>query len=623
MKNLRIGKKLALCFALLFAGVLAIGGVALYNQARLSSVATDLGVDRRAKLEALAAISTAMSDYRIAEASSVLAIDPAKLRQAEVSLTAQRAVIAKKLTFLDTRINKPATRAIVVKFKSEWADYQRKSDAMLVDAQQNRKAPAAALYQANEAAYEHTNALAVKARQVQSDTMAGIAGDAAVLDRWSRLLMIAVVFIVAALLLAVLNALVRGIARPLTEMTGALGQLAAGRMDVQVPVEERDDEVGDLAAAMTGLRNQLVAAERSKQEQAALIVDSIGSGLDALSHGDLTARVDADLAGPFAKLKHDFNDAMAAVSTAMGAVSVSALGITNGAGDIRQASDDLSHRTEQQAASLEETAAAMEEITSNVKQSAESAARTNVMVVETRRDAEQSGEVVQKAMDAMSGIERSSNEISEIIAVIDGIAFQTNLLALNAGVEAARAGDAGRGFAVVASEVRALAQRSADAAKDVKTRINASSEQVRLGVSLVGETGKSLTRIIGRIGEIDGLISEIADAAEQQATGLQQVNTAVSEMDGVTQQNAAMVEQATAAARSLADEANTLASEVARFTLDAGVAQTVAASPVHKLQARAAEAGRIGSRPARRFVKAMPPITQGNLAIATDDWSAL
>ncbi|WP_294194334.1 methyl-accepting chemotaxis protein, partial [uncultured Sphingomonas sp.] len=296
-------------------------------------------------------------------------------------------------------------------------------------------------------------------------------------------------------------------------------------------------------------------------------------------------------------------------------------GINSGAADIRQASDDLSQRTEQQAASLEETAAAMDEITSTVRETAAGARRANDAVVDARSEAESSGEVVRRAVDAMGGIERASNEISEIISVIDGIAFQTNLLALNAGVEAARAGDAGKGFAVVASEVRALAQRSADAAKDVKTKILASSEQVEAGVALVSETGKALQRIITRIGEISTLVSTIAASAEHQATGLQQVNTAVSEMDGVTQQNAAMVEEATAAARSLAEEADRLTAEVSRFRNDTAARAPVAAppaSPVHALQARAAQAGRDIARVARRPVTG----TRGNaLAVADEEWS--
>ncbi|MDG6745785.1 methyl-accepting chemotaxis protein, partial [Staphylococcus aureus] len=225
-------------------------------------------------------------------------------------------------------------------------------------------------------------------------------------------------------------------------------------------------------------------------------------------------------------------------------------------------------------------------------QSASDAKRADVAVADATSAAQGGGQVVRDAVAAMNGIERSSLEISEIISVIDGIAFQTNLLALNAGVEAARAGDAGKGFAVVASEVRALAQRSADAAKDVKSRILASSEQVESGVGLVSETGKALERIIGRITEISTLVEDIASSAEKQAIGLQEVNTAVSAMDGVTQQNAAMVEQATAAARNLAQEAEQLNDAVSRFRLTAPTSaptsvmasRTASASPVHDVR---------------------------------------
>ena len=309
---------------------------------------------------------------------------------------------------------------------------------------------------------------------------------------------------------------------------------------------------------------------------------------------------------------------MDAVAEVLSAVSEATAGINNGASDIRQASDDLSQRTEQQAASLEETAAAMDEITGTVRETAAGANRANTVVGETRIEAEHSGEVVRRAVEAMNGIERASAEIGEIISVIDGIAFQTNLLALNAGVEAARAGDAGKGFAVVASEVRALAQRSADAAKDVKAKIMASSEQVEVGVELVSETGKALQRIIGRIGEISTLVGTIAASAEQQSTGLQQVNTAVSEMDGVTQQNAAMVEEATAAARSLAEEADELARQIARFTLS-NASPAPASGTVHRLQARAAKAGREIARNTRR--KVATGGRGGAAAAAEDDWS--
>ncbi len=397
--------------------------------------------------------------------------------------------------------------------------------------------------------------------------------------------------------------------------------LAADDLDTAIAYTEHQDCVGRMTKAMEVFRRNGKALVTAAQTQRA-VVEALGTGLGHLADNDLTFQIERPFPADYDTLRVNFNRAMSAVSETIAAVAAAANGINSGAADIRQASDDLSQRTEQQAASLEETAAAIDEITTTVRETAAGARRANDAVVEARTEAESSGDVVRRAVDAMGGIERGAAEISEIISVIDGIAFQTNLLALNAGVEAARAGDAGKGFAVVASEVRALAQHSADAAKDVKTRINASSEQVEAGVSLVSETGKALERIVARIGEISTLVSTIAQSAEQQATGLQQVNTAVTEMDGVTQQNAAMVEQATAAARSLAEEADRLSGEVSRFRTDVATRPTLAlvpaASPVHDLQARAAQAGRDLARTARPTVTG----TRGTaLAVSDEEWA--
>ncbi|QXT35986.1 CHASE3 domain-containing protein [Sphingomonas sanguinis] len=369
------------------------------------------------------------------------------------------------------------------------------------------------------------------------------------------------------LAVAILILLVRQIARPVNAVTSGLTALASGDMAVTAIDDDRRDEVGQLASALNNLRGQLLAADEAKKAQTGLIVNSVGAALSKLAEGDLASRLDSDLDGPFAAIKTDFNRAADALENAMSQVSVSTGGIINGAADIRQASDDLSQRTEQQAASLEETAAAMDEITTTVRKTAEQAGLARQMVGQAKEEVQHSGRIMEDAVAAMNGIERASTEISDIISVIDGIAFQTNLLALNAGVEAARAGDAGKGFAVVASEVRALAQRSADAAKDVKERISMSAEQVDAGVGLVNETGKALARIVARITEINQLINDIAVSAENQSSGLQQVNIAVSQMDMVTQQNAAMVEEATAAARSLAGEADELSRQMSRFAI--------------------------------------------------------
>jgi methyl-accepting chemotaxis protein len=320
---------------------------------------------------------------------------------------------------------------------------------------------------------------------------------------------------------------------------------------------------------MKAFKDQLAAAEKSKSAQTELIVSSIGSGLDSLAKGDLTHRVISELTGPFAKLKEDFNGAVSRLQNTMATILASTSGISAGAGEISQSADNLSKRTEQQAASLEETAAALEEITATIKKTAQNAKETSTIVTTAKSAAEDGGRVVETAIQAMGEIEQSSKKITDIIGVIDEIAFQTNLLALNAGVEAARAGDAGKGFAVVASEVRALAQRSSEAAKQIKTLIKTSGEQVNSGVKLVHQSGTALKRIADQVIDINSLVSEMAQGAQQQATGIEQVAAAVTQMDHVTQQNAAMVEESTAASRNLATETTELSNLVSFFRVAA------------------------------------------------------
>jgi methyl-accepting chemotaxis protein len=262
----------------------------------------------------------------------------------------------------------------------------------------------------------------------------------------------------------------------------------------------------------------------------------------------------------------------------MASIAETTQGVRSGAGELTHAADNLSHRTEQQASSLEETAAALDQITATVRKTAENSGTARETVRAAKDEAERSTVVVRDTVGAMSGIEASSRQIGTIIGVIDEIAFQTNLLALNAGVEAARAGEAGRGFAVVATEVRALAQRSADAAREIKALVAASERQVETGVALVSGTGQALGRIVEQVVKLNGLVTEIAGAAQEQAVGLQQVNTAMTTMDRATQENAAMVEQSTAASHSLVDEAETLARLVGQFRIGAA-AVAVASRP--------------------------------------------
>ena len=616
MKNLAIKNKLLVSFSILFAAMLGVGGLSIWKLSQLGATAQYLGIERRKMLEVTKQIDTAVSDYRLTEAGHILSADAKEGRDATRDLAAERSRIEGGIAFLKPRLVIPKMQALVARFEGEWADYRVKSEQTMVLARDGKNADAIASFRANRATFDKVNLTTDAMSDFQSKVMDRLSAEAEDSYRFSRNIIVAAVVFTAMLVVALLISLVRAIATPLTGVTNVLGELSRGNLSVNADTCDRRDEVGALTTATQNLRNQLFAAERAKEEQADVIVASIGTGLSQLAEGDLTARIDADLAGKFAPLKQDFNRALEALEAAMVKVAQATSGIRTGSTEIRQASDDLSRRTEQQAASLEETAAAMNQITTTVKQTAADAGQANLQVAEARRDAEESGKIVRKAVEAMGGIERSSSEISEIISVIDGIAFQTNLLALNAGVEAARAGDAGKGFAVVASEVRALAQRSAEAAKDVKDRITASSEQVEAGVEMVGETGKALERIIGHIAGISELVEGIALGADQQSAGLTQVNTAVSEMDGVTQQNAAMVEEATAAARSLAGEADELARQIGEFKLRGGAPTSANQVPaVAKVRKPDAKRG-----PAQRG-SALRSVGNAALAADADDWS--
>ncbi len=380
-----------------------------------------------------------------------------------------------------------------------------------------------------------------------------------------------------------------GMSRRLTRLSGAMVSLAQGESDADIPVTHAQDEIGQMARAVQVFKDAAVekgrlevqaesanrlaeegraARETEKNEQARQLqfaVDRLGEGMERLAGGDLVFRIETEFEPKIDKLRSNFNRVVDKLREAMVAISFNTQAIGAGTVQISRGADDMSRRTEQQAASLEETAAALDEITATVKKTAEGAAHAREAVSAAKIDAQSSGEVVRKAIEAMGGIEKSSQQIAQIIGVIDEIAFQTNLLALNAGVEAARAGEAGRGFAVVASEVRALAQRSAEAAKEIKALISTSSTQVEQGVDLVAKAGQALERIVTQIAEMNTVIADIAVGAGEQATGLDQVNTAINEMDQGTQQNAAMAEQANAAIHSLAEESDGLMRLVSQF----------------------------------------------------------
>ncbi|TRA97333.1 MULTISPECIES: methyl-accepting chemotaxis protein [Rhizobium/Agrobacterium group] len=433
----------------------------------------------------------------------------------------------------------------------------------------------------------------------------------------------------------------RGITTPIARLRERMGSLAAGDTAGEIDGMDRKDEVGQMAAAVQAFRENAIervrleneteanrstsekdriAREKQKAKEGADVqfaVDNLATALSKIAQGDVTYRIVQPFVAGLDGIRGDFNRAAEQLQSTLTQVAQNARGIDAGANEIRSAADDLARRTEQQAAAVEETAAALEEITITVKDSTKRAQEAGHLVGRAKVGAEKSGEVVQKAVAAMEQIATSANQISNIIGVIDEIAFQTNLLALNAGVEAARAGDAGKGFAVVAQEVRELAQRSAGAAKEIKNLITTSNSQVEQGVQLVGETGRALELIVTEVQDINRHVAAIAESAQEQSSGLQQINTAVNQMDQDTQKNAAMVEESTAASHGLAREASSLNGLIAQFKLSEG-GYNEASAPVRTVSS----SDRPAASPARALGGRIRAAFSGNAALNTsaDSW---
>ncbi|MDH4440582.1 MAG: methyl-accepting chemotaxis protein [Rhizobium sp.] len=440
-----------------------------------------------------------------------------------------------------------------------------------------------------------------------------------------------VMVVAVGLLLLVLQ---KSLVAPLVRIAGSMRTLADGNTTIDIPGVGRTDEVGQMAAAVEVFRQNAIAnkkleedatAARGQTEETRLAnqrriqeeseklrfaTETLGNGLQRLAEGDISFQLTDAFAEDYEPLRRNFNASLQQLAQTIGSVLHSVSSMDSGTREISSGANDLSKRTEQQAAALEETAAALDEITVNVRNSSQRTEEARSVAVLANQNAARSAEVVSQAVEAMRRIEDSSQQISNIIGVIDEIAFQTNLLALNAGVEAARAGEAGKGFAVVAQEVRELAQRSAQAAKEIKALITASGAQVSSGVSLVGETGHALKAIGDYVVQINTLMDAIAGSAREQSTGLAEVNTAINQMDQTTQQNAAMVEESTAASAALAQEATRLRSLVGQFKLS---------GQDNYSQPAAVETRSPAGRPAEPARRAAPA-ARGNLA-TKQEWS--
>ncbi|MBN8605417.1 MAG: HAMP domain-containing protein [Caulobacterales bacterium] len=608
----------------MMALVALTGGVGLYSEHHLTNALDDS--DHAANLLRSHLTADMMHDaIRSDVLAAITAQNPASgidMAEVRADFTAHleefRAMIAQEARLAQTEEERAAIAAVADPLNA----YINSAEEMVVLAEQSPQAALAELpgffeqFRSLEGAMEEvTEVISVSAEQakLQTERDSGLAV-------W---LTIAALVFAAGAVAALAYGARRHLVRPLLNLTALMERLAKGDNSVDPREAKRSDEIGAMGRALLTFRQAAldrieaerrheearVAAEIAQKEAEArtqrdaeeMVVSSFGEGLAKLAEGDLTYRLNRDLPPAYVTLQSDFNAALSKLEEAMSTIATNAGSMQSGTAEISTASDGLSRRTEQQAATLEETAAALDEITATVGKTAEGARQANATVQNAREHAAKSGAIVRDAVSAMEAIEGSSRQISQIIGVIDEIAFQTNLLALNAGVEAARAGEAGRGFAVVAQEVRALAQRSAQAAKEIKALISTSSNQVDSGVKLVGQAGDALTQIVQGVAEINALVSEISASAQEQATALTQVNSAINQMDQTTQQNAAMVEESTAASHALAQEAQELARLVSHFQLP----RAASAAPVRAPRPTPAKADRAPSAP-----KAANPVRQ-------------
>ncbi|MBB4954366.1 methyl-accepting chemotaxis protein [Agrobacterium vitis] len=597
------------------------GGFALFSMASIFENVKGLAQDAVPSVDITNRLNISLANLRGLETRHVLSTTQKEMQETDAALNKEREKLNSRMAAYEKLISLQTEVDAFAAFKKELAIYLSLDQKMLEYSRRGEKDKAATLLVEDMVkAYDAMDTQADIFRDANVDAAKDMYLKASKAFDTSLFLNVLVLVLGAGAGIGAMVFVSRGVSTPIQKLTRSMATLANNDFSTQVLYLDRENEIGAMARALEVFKKnglhvlQMNAQELHMRQKCDELRDSIGevvaaavvgdfsqritqdfdfpdlnafassmnelvhsidSGLGetrrvvaALNDGDLTDAMRGQFQGAFAELQTNVNNTMGVLRAIVGEVRSSVDMINSGSGELRVASDDLAKRTEQQAAALEETSSALEEITSTVHTSTQRALETSKMVEGTRRSTEESASVVHDAISAMGRIEQASDEIGKILNVIDEIAFQTNLLALNAGVEAARAGEAGKGFAVVAQEVRELAQRSAIAAKDIKSLITKSGQEVSAGVRLVTATGDALNRIRDHVVDINTQVHEIAQAAKEQSHKLQEVNSAVGQMDQVTQRNAAMVEETTASTNRLADDAMNLARLIGHFKLD-------------------------------------------------------
>jgi methyl-accepting chemotaxis protein len=606
--NLSVRWKMLLAPAFLILVLIGIGAYALYtqraNQAAVDALVTGPIQQAETVAEFATAVWTAQTNLYRLTATAANETDQEKIKSLATQTSKVLAAVSEKLNALDAlKGGGDKNSENIDKLKATLTAYTKHAKSVIDMADSDSGAALMFMTSAQRTFAEIaklTDDMIENSKEIRDNE---IARSNIKLDQQNIVLM--AIMIVAVVIGCFYSFVVaRAIARPVVTIAEAIERLAHSDLDMEIPGTNQRDEIGAIANAVVTMREALrekarvdaekvrrdseAAAQKESQRHAAeserkraeearqkieheeqgAVVSELSKGMENLANGNLAYRIDAPFSDRYLELKNNFNVAMSSLQETITALSDSIRDVANAANEISTGATDLSQRTEEQAASLEQTSASMEEIAATVKRNADNAQRANQSAAGTRDVAGRAGQVAAEAVTSMAKIEDTSRKVADIIGVIDEIARQTNLLALNAAVEAARAGESGRGFAVVASEVRSLAQRSSQAAKDIKGLIANSSLQVKEGVDLVNRTGNSLNEISESINKMGEIVADIAAASLEQSSGIEQVNKALTQMDEVTQQNSALVEENAATAKTLEHQARVMEERVSFFHID-------------------------------------------------------